>query len=251
MNTLINPFTTTIPELSSVTEKYKFISTGQFIEDMSSLGYELKTTSQPRRGLGMHSMSFGHSRMPQVPGLEYRIKATNSHNGTSAFRLYIEMLVQVCSNGLCAFRPEWSASVVHRGYALEKLSKAVEQVQNKVEHVQSTVALLEQSTPSVEAVSAFLIEASKLRDAKPFKLSDLQIARHREQSINNAWNVYNRTQEALIKGGYTTQKDVVNTQGNVIGYIPGNRAREVNSIAERLHINKELWTIANKVLTTK
>ena len=66
MDTQLNPFTATMPKLENVTDKYKFISTAQFIEDVQTFGYKLEDTRKPKRGLGMHSMSFSHPTMPKI-----------------------------------------------------------------------------------------------------------------------------------------------------------------------------------------
>ena len=246
INTL-NPFTTTIPKLENVTEKYRFISTGEFIRDVESLGYKLVNTSAPRRGLGMHTMSFTHPGMPAIEGLEMRLLATNSHDGTSAFRLYIEVLVQVCSNGLVAWRSDFDARVVHRGYAIDKVQAAVQAVRARFDGVLGTVNAMQSRDVTPENAAAFLNAAAELRDAKPFHLSALQTARHAPQRENNAWNVFNRVQESLIRGGYVTRDTVKNAAG-VDVIIPGSRARELKAVKERLHVNKELWTLALKHL---
>src|ERR1700687_3931219 len=99
MNTqLSEAFTTGIPKLENVTERYEFISTARFIEDVQSFGYILESTQSPRKGLGMHSMSFSHPTMPKIEGLDLRLLATNSHDATSAFRLHLQVGVGLCAN---------------------------------------------------------------------------------------------------------------------------------------------------------
>src|SRR5580704_16937633 len=107
MNTLnqvtdTNPFTTGIPNLNKVSDKYRFISTAELINDVQSFGYQLIRTKMPRRGMGMHLMEFTHPDMPRLDGFQLRLLATNSHDGTSAFNLLCGLHVFACTNGVIA-----------------------------------------------------------------------------------------------------------------------------------------------------
>ena len=56
MDNLTNPFEVTAPS-TKVSSKYAFISTKQFIEDMSELGWTISsTTNRSRNGLGKHAV---------------------------------------------------------------------------------------------------------------------------------------------------------------------------------------------------
>lgn len=249
MNTLTNPFTTTMPKLENVTEKYKFISTAQFIEDVTSLGYTLDKTSAPRKGLGMHSMSFSHPNMPQVQGLDLRLLATNSHDATSAFRLHIQVGVNVCANLLVSFVPGLAAHsrIVHRGYAIDKVATAIDAVRNHVDNVLANIDAMQSKQVTPENAVAFLQRAAELRDAKPFRLIDLNRVQHRGQDNTNAWDTFNRVQESIIRGGYSTVDSVKNSQGIDI-LVPGRKAREITNIREKVQTNYKLWELAVETL---
>lgn len=242
---LINPFTTTIPKLERVTERYGFISTAQFIDDVQSFGYKLEETKQPRKGLGMHSMSFSHPSMPQAEGLNMRLLATNSHDATSAFKLYIQVLVQVCSNGLVAWTEDKSSSsrVIHKGYTTDKIKQAIDTVRARFDTVLGTVNSMQARDVTPENAALFLSKAASLRDARPYRILDLQTVRHAPQADNNAWNVFNRVQESLIRGGYHTSD--TNSLGQVI---PGRMARELTAVKERVQVNNKLWELAVETL---
>lgn len=254
MNALSNPFTTTIPKLENVTEKYKFISTAQFIDDVQSFGYKLETTSAPRKGMGMHSMSFSHPDMPKVEGLDLRLLATNSHDATSAFRLHIQVGVNVCANVLAAFVPDLAvhSRIVHRGYALDKVAGALGSVRSRVDYVLDTVGRMQARQVSPENAATFLSEASKLRDAKPYRILDLQAVKHSPQAENTAWNVFNRVQESIIRGGYRTA-EVATFDNAYYGIkagqlIPGRRAKAITAVRERVQTNYKLWELAVETL---
>jgi hypothetical protein len=240
----INPFTAIAPS-DKVTDKYKFISTAQFIQDVESLGYKLEETRQPRRGLGMHSMAFSHPTMPKVEGLDLRLLATNSHDATSAFRLHIQVGVGICANVLTAFIPDLAAHarVVHRGYALDKVQTAIDAVRNRVDFVLGNIDAMRSRDVTPENAAEFLKQAVELRDAKPYRILDLQVARHSPQAENTAWNVFNRVQESLIKGGYRTLETFTDHNG-VSRQVPGRSAREITSVKDRVQTNYKLWELA-------
>lgn len=246
----LNPFTTTVPKLERITDKYQFISTKQFIEDVQSFGYKLEETKQPRSGLGMHSMSFSHPSMPQADGLNMRLLATNSHDASSAFHLYIQVLVQVCSNGLVAWRADKDADIriVHRGYAIDKVKNAVEVIKGKFDSVLNTIDAMQAKDVTPEHAAEFLRKSIELRDAKPFKILDLQYPKHAEQSENTAWNVFNRVQESLIKGGYNTLETLDNGFPSPFA---GRKAKELTSIKDKVKINTKLWELAVETLLNK
>jgi len=239
-----SPFTAVRPS-EHVSGRYSFISTARFIEDMKSFGYALEATRQPKRGMGMHSMTFSHPSLPNLEGLRMRILATNSHNGTSAFNLYVKVEVQVCSNGLVAFRDDADAStrIVHRGYTVDKVGLAIQAVNSKVNATLEQIKVLQAVDVTPTRGVAFIRAAAELRDAKPFRLTDLADVRHAEQQNNTAWNVFNRVQESLIRGGYKTIEEYTDST-NTVHRIPGRRAKEVTAVKDRLRINRSLWQLA-------
>lgn len=240
-----NPFTTGIPKLENVSDKYKFISTSQFIDDVRSMGYTLESTTSPRKGLGMHSMVFSHDNMPKIDGLDLRLLATNSHDATSAFRLHIQVGVNVCANILVSFIPGLAAHsrIIHRGYAVDKVANAIDAVRGQVNTVLGTVETMQDVNVSPESAAEFLRRAVELRDAKPIRILDLQAVRHREQTENTAWNVFNRVQEAVIKGGYRTIETLPDGR-----LVPGRRARAITAVRDRVQTNYKLWELAVETL---
>lgn len=233
-------FTTTIPSLENVTEKYKFISTAQFIEDVQSFGYRMVKAVGPKKGLGKHWMSFSHPDLKSIPGTELRIGATNAHDGSAAFTTFIEMLELVCTNGLVAHRTQAEFRIVHRGYAIEKVNKALNETRQQVGVVVEQVKTMKDTTVNTLQVFDFIMQAKHLRDVQPLNMGELTKARHALQAEDTAWNVFNRAQEALIKGGYRTLNADTGKEGS--------RAREVKAVGEQLRINKQLWKLATETL---
>jgi hypothetical protein len=240
-----NPFTTGVPALTSVSDKYRFIPTSEFIRDLQSFGYKLESTTSPRRGLGMHSMVFSHPGMPKLDGIDLRLLATNSHDATSAFRIHLQVGVGICANVLVSFLPGLASHsrIIHRGYAVEKVAAAVDTVRARVGEVINGIEVMSKASVNEAQLGSFLFSASQLRDAKPWLFKDLAKARHLGQAEDTAWNVFNRVQESLVKGGYRTQ--ALTSDGRAY---QGNRAKAITAVRERVTLNYKLWELATKTL---
>jgi hypothetical protein len=228
-----------------VSDKYKFISTRRFVSDLETQGLQLVSFFGPRQGMGLHSMEFTHSSMPKLEGIDLRLYATNSHNGTRPFTLGISMLRQVCSNGLVATARKEEARVIHRGYALDKVKEALASTFVKLDTVVDETRALQSYAPNDSEVFSFVSEAATLRDARPFRKLDLLRVRRLEDGGKDAFTILNRVQEALVRGGYTTEdaSDGIS--------VPGPTARELKSVGERLKVNQTLWALAKTIFLKK
>jgi Domain of unknown function (DUF932) len=190
-------------------------------------------------------MVFAHENMPKVEGLDLRLLATNSHDATSAFRLHIQVGVNVCANILVSFIPGLAAHsrIIHRGYAVDKVATAIDAVRGHVDNVLGNVDTMQSTLVAPEQAAEFIRKASELRDAKPIRLNDLQYVRHAPQADNTAWNVFNRVQESIIKGGYRTIETLPDGR-----LIPGRRARAITAVKDRVQTNYKLWELAVETL---
>lgn len=239
----MNPFETTIPALEKVTDKYTFIPTLQVCQDLQSLGFKEVRRGMPRRGQGLHYVDFVSPSLPQIDGVTFQLRLYNAHNGTSAFQFRVTLLNGVCLNILepDASEKDLACRIVHRGYALDKLKLALQNIEQHVESIQARVARLKATQVSAETATTFAILASLRRNAKPTNSTHLLKVRHLEQAENTAWNVFNRVQEALVRGGYLTMSD----DGAV------TTARELQSIVAVATLNRKLWKLAERTLLTE
>jgi len=228
----------TVPDLTSVTDKYAFIHTESVEEEVIKAGYAVERRFNPRRGLGLHGTVFTHPKLPKMPGLDVRIAFYNSHNGTAAQRFVVQIGVGLCANILEVDAPEkaLAARIVHRGNALDRVTEALQRVEAYTEDVVKTIARLQSTQLSDFQALKFACDAIDLRNARPFRLESMLHVLHQGQGDNTAWNVLNRVQEALIKGGYRTIDE------RHPAY-PGAKAREVTSIGEKAKINRALWKL--------
>jgi len=240
--------TTSIPKLEKVTERYSFVSTAELIKDIESQGFTLSKVAGPKRGAGYgkHCLQFTSNSLPAMPGRTMNLLAYNSHDGSSAFQLRLGFLELVCSNGLVVGDALYSQRIIHTGYTAEKVARALEAVLTSAPSLVETVKSLQHTTPNPEQIYQFLVKARELRpNARPFTLSDLARVEHAEQEENTAWNVFNRVQASLVRGGYYT------LESTETGTVPGRRAKALTGIKVLQHTNERLWNAASDIFLTR
>lgn len=239
----LNVLNATSGKPGKVSDKYTFISTQTFVNDMQALGYELKAMSTPRKGLGKHMLSFGHPALPKIDalgGLEVRVNVENSHDGTSAFTLTLGIYRQVCSNGLMVGSTFIGAKVRHVGYAQAKVYAALQEVLPQAPKVLEFALAASQVTLSAEQAFNFAERAMRLRVEDNARFApNLTRALRSEDVAPTLWNVFNRIQENLLKGNYVYE----NSSGHT------RYAKKLTRVAEVSRVNRALWDLANEYLT--
>ena len=75
-------------------------------------------------------------------------------------------------------------------------------------------------------------------------IADVLQAQRIDDTVNDAWTVFNRIQENIIRGNAFI-KSVTDVEGNPYGTM--RKARPINSIKQHQQINTDLWNIAEAV----
>ena len=95
-----------------ITDKYVHVPTEQVIEDVMKLGWTpinaYRVASRKKRsGTGRHMVKFVNYDFMQEGKTEYpELLLTNSHDGTTAFKLDVGIFRLVCSNGMVPQNPK-------------------------------------------------------------------------------------------------------------------------------------------------
>lgn len=202
----IDALTATAPS-DKVSAKYQFISSGEFVADMSANGWQLVKTSKTRSksGLGKHAMRFRsideRFKLPNGDFLE--VVVLNSHDGTCAFRLSLGIYRLVCSNGLVVGRDVIPpVRIRHVGYAASYVKTALNSLLSQVDAIKTLIAKLQTRELSVEEYIAFINAALQARGLTPHKVQaqQLHVPRRDDDKGTNAWVVLNRVQEYMVNG---------------------------------------------------
>ena len=177
----------------------------------------------------------------------------NSHDGTSAYGLESGLLRLWCTNGCVAHDKTLSSvRVPHKGDIIGKV-------------IDGTYEVTRQSYRALEAAETWasinlsrdeqLLLADGARTIRygdengevttPIKAEQMLTVRRRGDEGSDLWTVFNRVQEASVRGGMSAS------------YIDSNNrmrqttARAINGIDQNLKVNKALWTLAARMAELK
>jgi len=186
--------------------------------------------------------------MISVGDLIPEIVLTNSHDALSAFQLHAGIFRLVCSNGMVvADATIAKVCIKHVGYAsvnvrlagqalfqdLPKLTEKVESMQ--AIHMQSQEAEI---TARSAAMVRWPVDDTHTLPFDPVHLLECHRTADEKPTL---WNVFNRIQENMVKGGVRYR--TVNNRKQ--------RTRRITGIGEDIRVNKALWSLAESMLLLK
>jgi hypothetical protein len=232
----------------NVSQRYGFVSTSRIIDIMQEDGYQVV---HARGGIRNCSREFGvhevrmrrvdqqiklHETFPEIVLL-------NSHNGTSSTILHMGLFRQICSNGLVVGdSAQTSFRVPHLGDPRENVITAAQFLMSSAPRLNETITNWRERKLSAAEIGEFGRRASELRNTPGAALlGNADFAKvHREEDVeDNLWNVFNRTQENLVRGGVPLVNE--NT-GRV------RRTRALRAVKPLIALNRGLWDLAEEFL---
>lgn len=255
MNAIVNPIEQT-KALDTLKPSYGFVNTKQVLDVFQSKGWnvvETKTLSvrnEKRQGFQRHLIALENEAFPSIPGLSQdnaskpRLMLLNSHDGTTAFRIFIGLLRIACLNGVIAGTALRDFKAVHSKNVLNRLGEGIDFLSNNMGELFNQVQTLQavQFTPSMieeyvkHMYNARLSGVGKVLSVN-YNLRCLRI----EDKASDGFTVFNRVQETLIRGGidYVYARDVKDANGNVIATQTVNATtRRLASIQSQIRLNR-------------
>lgn len=243
-NTNMNEITTLDTKLETLSEKYKLVPTKMIAEKFKSMGFvvddykETKVRKASKNGFQKHFVRLSNPKLLSTNHNDVKLQllVTNSHDGLSSFSIKLGFFRLVCSNGLVVGQTFESVNLRHTGNIIEQIDEAVERMVAQVNKLNAAIQKMKDTKLTNDQQNEFIAQAIKTR--YPTKqTNDVSIPIMRpEDGESNVFSLYNRVQEALIRGG-----------NNVRG--SNNRmraARELRSIRGITKVNEELFTLAEK-----
>jgi hypothetical protein len=243
------------PELRKhlgISDKYVHVPTEQVIEDVMKLGWSpinaYRVNSRKKRnGVGRHMIKFVNYDFMQEGKTEYpELLLTNSHDGTTAFKLDVGIFRLVCSNGMVIKSQDFgSMKVRHYGYDFETIKGAVNKLVEQIPDYLKQVEDMKEQELEREQMLEFAREAALLRFKtanietidKLVDVDDLLESTRREDEGNGLWEVFNRLQEKVVNGKFN--------------YALGKKerkARPVKGFKSQVKLNQDLWELASSYL---
>ena len=231
-----------------VSKRYSFIPTAQILTDLDSLGWKIRSITNPRyksAGKQLHGKHLVRLFHPDIQinaeGDQNNVEIAlyNSSDGTSKFRMEVGIFRMVCSNGLVIKSQDFgSINVRHSGYSFDALKEAID----------SMIAGLPNVVTKINTFSARQLNEAEMQDlaqkayglrnsgrvATPEELVAILTPRRDADAPNNLWTVFNRVQEAILTGGSL----LVDRRGRM------RSSKPIRNLDKGLKLNQELWSLA-------
>ena len=236
---------------SSRSEKYVHIPTSRIIQDIMDMGWQavdgkmVKSKSKEAGLYKKHLIQFEHPSFT-TPDHNVRLLLTNSHDGSSNFKLDIGVFRLVCSNGLVVKSEDYGSIIIrHMGYTTEDVINAVNVMIVRAPQIMNSIEVMRSIKLTDEQMMEFALKSACIRfDTKEEEVEQLKkhlditqllgITRP-EDSGEDLWTVYNRVQEKVINGDF----NYTNDKGKV------RKAREIKNIDRDMVINQSMWELAS------
>jgi hypothetical protein len=241
-----------------LTDRYVSLNTSDIIPIMNDYGYQVTQAAQKRSRkaspeFSSHMLAFSRSNdIAEQGDIRPEIILYNSHDGTGAVKLFAGAFRFICSNGIVA-GDGFQSRMYHNKSVLSGFE----------EMLRTTVATLPDLMHRIESLRTVTLDYGQAYDmaiagvatrwddytgqergsyAVAQTVKDVLKVTRQGDSGYDAWTVFNRIQEGVIRGNAmirsVTEKQPEGTM---------RKARPVSSIKESVRINTELWNIAEQM----
>lgn len=227
--------------------RYTFIPTSHAVDALRNEGFlpvyagEARSRKPENFGYTRHVVRF-HRQDGFGAEVAPEIVLLNSHDGTSSYQLSAGIFRLVCSNGLIVADSTFETiRTRHSGNVVDDVIEGAYRVIENSELIGSRVEEFRSVVLTEHQQQAYANSALQLRwddGAAPIRAEQLLNLRRFADRPNDAWTVYNRVQENLIKGGLRGR----NANGG------RTTTRAVNSVSENVRLNKALWTLTEALV---
>ena len=231
-----------------VSKRYSFIPTSQILTDLDSLGWKIRSITNPRyksAGKMLHGKHLVRLFHPDIQinaegDINHvEIALYNSSDGTSKFRMEVGIFRMVCSNGLVVKSHDFGGiNMRHSGYSFDALKVSIDEMVAGLPNVVQKINTFSSRILTAAEMTALAQSAYELRNsgrvATPEELQAILAPRRDADKGDNLWVVFNRVQESILSGGNT----FTDRRGR------NRTARPIRNLDKGLKLNQELWSLA-------
>jgi hypothetical protein len=250
-------FSTTKAERLS--DRYVSLNTSDVLPIMADYGYFPTQAAQKRSRKAdpmhaAHMLAFSKTTdIAETGDIRPEIILYNSHDGSGSVKLFAGAFRFICSNGIVA--GEGFQSRIYHSRALNGFE----------EMLRNTVATLPELMGRIDRMRGVSLTTGEAYDmaiagvatrwsdytgqpkgayAVAQTVKDVMQVRRLGDEGYDAWTVFNRIQEGVVRGNAMIRSITEQHPQGVM-----RKARPVNSIKEAVRINTELWNIADEFAT--
>jgi len=231
--------------IAGVSDRYAFVPTHSVLDTFREAGYypimasESKVRNGDNDGYQKHIIQFRSLTNLLRPDAseEYAdIVLTNSHNRTSSFIVDLAIFRLVCSNMLVVPSQTFAHhSIIHSGFNFDKVKMAIDEVTSympKIEKQIEAFKTIELNPIEQKSLASAAIDIRFDTDIHSIEAHELLQVHRTADEKPTLWNVFNRVQEAIIRGGI---KGINRETGKSF------TSKAINAIDANLKLNKELF----------
>ncbi len=245
---------------AKVSSLYSFIPTTKILDKLENAGWfpvkaQEQTVRTPERmGFQKHMIRFRQDGGKMAVGDVFpEIVLTNAHDATAAFVFHAGLFRLACTNGLVVAESTFEAVRIMHFSKLSEVQKVTSRALSEIPTIMSKVQLWKNRVLQEEEQRAFALKSMLLKyetkEKAPINPSMLLRARRPGDDGADLWNVFNRVQENIIRGG---QRDLSKSLIDKNGHARlAGRTREVRSIDEQVSLNKGIWHLADTMAEAK
>lgn len=252
MSILPEVFHQTEPK-EDVSNKYELINTGSIVESLANRGFSIDSYQtagfrvEANRDKQKHLVTMKYTDLETKEGVP-TILIQNSHNRSSGLKLYTGYIRFACLNGLVAGTDVETTSIRHNGEWEPKLESFIDGYVNNVSKMESEHEKMKSKVLGSVSLRYLLEEAAKLRYdlSDIMDINELNITRRIEDKGKTGWEVYNRVQEALIKGHFTRR--TIRDLDDGVTVDNWSKAKEIRDTSEIIRLNRSLRDIVMEVI---
>lgn len=227
---------------TSRSEKYKVVPTKLIAQKFKDLGFvvdsyqEARVRKDPTRiGHQKHLVRLSHPTLLSTSHNDVKLQllVTNSHDGSSSFKIQLGFFRFVCSNGLIVGETFENIRLRHSGTILEEVDQAVERIVAQAARLDGAIAKMKSTALTEGQIANFKEEAAKLRGSK---VSGVSFSARREEDgdYSNLFQLFNSVQETLVNGG----SEYTNALGR------RRVMRSISNIKKLTDVNEKLFDLA-------
>jgi hypothetical protein len=246
-NTIQTALITTMDQAHPrVSAKYQVVPTRMIAQKFTDLGFKLdeyksvRVRDASRIGYQKHFVRLSHPTLLTTKHNDVKLQllVTNSHDGSSSFSIKLGIFRLVCSNGLVVGTTFESVTLRHTGRILEEIDGAVERMVAQTKKLDDYLAQMKSRTLTPDEIQSFYEKSVKVRYGDKVSANDVSIIALRpEDNSTDLFTVYNRVQEALIRGS-----QVRGLNGRM------RQRRGITNITKDVSINEKLFDLATEYL---
>jgi hypothetical protein len=230
---------------SRVSEKYQLIPTKDIAQKFFDLGFKVdeyksvRVRDASRQGYQKHFVRLSHDTLLRTSHNDVKLQllVTNSHDGSSSFKLQLGIFRLVCSNGLVVGTTFETVTIRHTRKALIEIEPAIEKIVAQVQKLDRYLSAMKTVRLTEKQITEFYNKAIALRWENKTVQDVVISARRPEDDGTDLFRVYNIAQEHILRGTQT-----LTTQNR------WRNARAIRSIDKDITLNTKLFDIACEYL---